>query len=257
MVSCSSAIIIVIIVAVIAYLIYSQNNEKISFNNFKQIGSKNNSESNNASVSGHTSTCTKCDVNEKKMNDLIESLKQSHVNPETKIFIDNASDPYSDAIKKQDAYSMNDVLTYPQMRLSREVLEKYNEYFDKHGSYPAFGQSTQPLFDNPVLNGYLVRYQDESDPFAQSSTIPNTMPLFRVPSAKHKNRFYYYTVEQRYPNQLQLKITLDNIRVNGKRYDVSGYDGLPELSDGDIISDILPYPGAKFIVKLYKIYHFP
>ena len=173
----------------------------------------------------------------------------------TKIMIENENDPYADPIKKQDAYAMQDFLTYPQMRLPREVLEKYNEYYERTGSYPPFGQSTQPLFDNPMLNGYLTKQVNEDEPF--NDNIPGIIPLFRVKSSKNTNRFFYYIVDQRYNSKLELKIPLDNIRLNGIRHQNADFYGVPEIYDGDILENIPSYPGAKFRVTLYKTYHFP
>src|SRR5579872_4781326 len=44
----------------------------------------------------------------------------------TNIVMDRQEDPFSDAIKRQDLYTMYDPLTYPQLRLPREVLDRYN-----------------------------------------------------------------------------------------------------------------------------------
>lgn len=173
----------------------------------------------------------------------------------TKIMIENENDPYADPIKKQDAYAMQDFLTYPQMRLPREVLDKYNEYYERTGSYPPFNQSTQPLFDNPMLNGYLTKQVNEDEPF--NDNIPGIIPLFRVKSSKNTNRFFYYIVDQRYNSKLELKIPLDNIRLNGIRHQNADFYGVPEIYDGDILENIPSYPGAKFRVTLYKTYHFP
>lgn len=173
----------------------------------------------------------------------------------TRIVIDNETDMYADPIKRQDAYAMNDPLTYPQMRLSREVLDKYNEYYDKNGSYPPFNQSTQPMFDNPILNGILIKQVDDDEPFTDN--IPATIPLFRVKSAKNTNRFFYYIIDQRYNSKIELKIPMDNVKLNGIRHPNADFYGLPEIYDGDIVENVPSYPGAKFRVMLYKTYHFP
>lgn len=174
----------------------------------------------------------------------------------TNVIIDNDNDPYSDLIKKQDLYMMYDPLTYPQLRLSREVLEKYNEYYERNGMHPSFNQMTQPnLFDNPILNGILIKYNDENEPF--SDNVPSSIPLFRVKSAKNTNRFFYYIIDNRHAGKIELKIPLDHIKVNGIRYNNADYYGIPELFDGDLIEHIPIYPDVKFKVILYKTYHFP
>lgn len=167
------------------------------------------------------------------------------------------TDPYSDAIKKQDLYTMYDPLTYPQLRLPREVLERYNEYYKATGTYPPFNEATQPfLFDNPILNGYLVKTTVENEPFVES--IPTTVPLYRVRSSTNSNRYFYYVIDNRNFNMLlQPKIPLDNVKVNGVRIQNADFYGLPELFDNDMLEDINIYPGAKFKVNLYKTYHFP
>jgi hypothetical protein len=173
----------------------------------------------------------------------------------TNVTIEQNTDPYSDPIKKQDEYSMYDPLTYPQYRLPREVLEKYNEYYERNGVYPPFGQATQPLFDNPTLNGILIKIVDENEPFTDNT--PHSVPLFRVKSVKNTNRYFYYVLDQRYLSKVELKIPLDHVKVNGVRYHNADYYGLPELFDDDIIECIPIYPGVRFKVLLYKTYHFP
>jgi hypothetical protein len=174
----------------------------------------------------------------------------------TNVVIDNNTDPYSDAIKKQDTYTMYDPLTYPQLRLPREVLERYNEFYEKNGTYPPFNQATQPfLFDNPILNGNLIKIVEENEPF--NDNVPNAVPLFRVKSAKNANRYFYYVIDQRYFSQLEPKIPLDHVCINGKMYNNADFYGLPEIFDGDVIENIPIFPGARFRVSLYKTYHFP
>lgn len=175
--------------------------------------------------------------------------------PQVNISMDN-QDPYSDAIKRQDIYTMYDPLTYPQMRLPREVLERYNEFYQKNGAYPPFNAATQPfLFDNPILNGYLTKVVEEGDQFDQNA--PSSVPLFRVKSVKNANRYFYFILDQRYLSKVELKIPLDNIKINGQRYTNADYYGVPEIFDGDIIENINIFPGAKYKVTLYKTYHFP
>lgn len=261
----SSAIIIIIVVAFAFYLVYSQNNQpKITpvhqISPFKQTG---------------PTQCSSCQHFEKLKNQqqLVQSiqsiqsptraesrelreLRELRLQPQiTNITVDPNADPYSDPIKKQDMYSMMDPLTYPQSRLSREILDKYNDYYEKHGSYPPFNQATQPIFDNPILNGILIKQVDENEPF--NDNVPSSVPLFRVKSAKNTNRFFYYIIEQRYLSKLELKIPLDHIKINNLRYNNADFYGLPEIYDGDIIENISIYPGTKFRFTVYKTFHFP
>lgn len=174
----------------------------------------------------------------------------------TNIVMDRPEDPYSDAIKRQDLYTMYDPLTYPQLRLPREVLDRYNEYYERTGAYPPFNIATQNyLFDNPVLNGILIKVVDDNEPFTDNT--PHSIPLFRIKSAKNANRYFYYVIDQRYLSKIEPKIPLDHVKVNGIRYNNADFYGIPELFDGDMIEHISIYPGAKFKVTLYKTYHFP
>ena len=171
------------------------------------------------------------------------------------IALDN-QDPYSDAIKRQDLYTMNDPLTYPQMRLPREVLERYNDFYQKNGAYPPFNAATQPfLFDNPVLNGYLTKVVEEGD--VPDQNTPSSVPLFRVKSVKNANRYFYFILDQRYLSKVELKIPLDNVKINGQRYTNADYYGVPEIFDGDVIEHINIFPDTKYKVTLYKTYNFP
>lgn len=197
------------------------------------------------------SHCPNCEVYKQRLSD---SHRPQTPNV-TNVVVEQEGDQYSDPIKKQDMYTMMDPLTYPQGRLPREVLEKYNDYHQKNGSFPPFGQATQPLFDNPILNGILIKEVDENEPFADN--VPSSIPLFRVKSAKNANRFFYYILEQRYLSKVELKIPLDHIKVNGVRYNNADFYGVPELYDGDTIENIAIYPNTKFKVNLYKLYHFP
>lgn len=174
----------------------------------------------------------------------------------TNVIMDGPEDPYSDAIKRQDLYTMYDPLTYPQLRLPREVLDRYNEYYERTGAYPPFNIATQNyLFDNPVLNGILIKVVDDNEPFTDNT--PHSIPLFRIKSAKNANRYFYYIIDQRYLSKVEPKIPLDHVKVNGIRYNNADFYGIPELFDGDMIEHISIYPGAKFKVTLYKTYHFP
>lgn len=248
----NSAIIIIIVVAFAFYLIYSQNNQPKYISVPQQISSFK-----SQLAQPQNSPCPKCELYKQQLSQQQEQKQvQTPQTPQvTNVMIDHDNDPYSDPIKKQDLYSMYDHLTYPQMRLPREVLEKYNEYYEKNGTYPPFGQATQPLFDNPILNGILIKQIDENEPFIDN--VPSSVPLFRVKSAKNTNRFFYYIIDQRYLSKLELKIPLDHIKINGVRYNNADFYGLPELYDGDIIENIPIYPTTKFKVTLYKAYHFP
>lgn len=171
----------------------------------------------------------------------------------TNIAVD--TDPYADPIKKQDLYTLYDPLTYPQLRLPREVLDRYNDYQERTGVYPPFNQATQPLFDNPILNGLLIKHVDDNDPF--SDNVPNSIPLFRVRSSRNTNRYFYYVLDLQHLSKIELKVPLDHVRVNGVRYNNADFYGIPELFDGDCVESIPLYPHSKFRVMLYKTYHFP
>lgn len=252
----NSAIIIIIVAVFAFYLIYSQNNQPKYITVPPQIAqlkspSPSQQQTSQQLFQSQIPPCQKCEQYKNQLAHQAHSLQPQVTN----VMIENEGDPYSDQIKKQDLYSMYDHLTYPQMRLPREVLEKYNEYYEKSGTFPPFGQATQPLFDNPILNGVLIKQVEENEPF--SDNVPSSVPLFRVKSAKNTNRFFYYIVDQRYLSKLELKIPLDHIKINGVRYNNADFYGLPELYDGDIIENIPIYPNTKFKITLYKIYHFP
>lgn len=249
----NSTIIIIIVIAFAFYLIYNQNNQpKIIQVPSQQISQFNpNLSQLNPPIQGGPS-CPKCEYYKTALQ---MANARDHQPQVTNVTVDHDTDPYSDPIKKQDLYSMYDPLTYPQLRLPREVLDKYNEYYERNGSYPPFGQATQPLFDNPVLNGVLIKQVDENEPF--SDNVPSSVPLFRVKSAKNTNRFFYFVLDQRYLSKIELKIPLDHVKVNGVRYNNSDFYGLPELYDGDLLEHIPIYPNAKFRLTCYKTYHFP
>ncbi|XWV24873.1 hypothetical protein QJ856_gp0910 [Tupanvirus deep ocean] len=261
----NSAIIILIVVAFAFYLVYSQNSQPKYYPSPAQVAQfkpqlmppvMQQQQPMMQTQLSQQEPCPKCEIYKQKLVNQQMSSPQNPQSPQvTNVMIDHDTDPYSDPIKKQDLYSMYDHLTYPQMRLPREVLDKYNEYHEKNGTYPPFGQATQPLFDNPILNGILIKQVDENEPF--SDNVPSSVPLFRVKSAKNTNRFFYYIIDQRYMSKLELKIPLDHIKINGIRYNNADFYGLPEIYDGDCIENIPIYPGAKFKVTLYKTYHFP
>ncbi len=266
----TSALIIIIVAAFAFYLIYSQNqNNQLKLQQLQQFGLINQPSLTNQPP------CQNCDKT-KLLTALPSATHTPAVqtpqpaltttpalpNPHTSttpnitnINIDNDNDPYSDPIKKQDLYSMYDPLTYPQLRLPREVLEKYNEYYEKNGTHAPFYQATQPLFDNPILNGVLIKQVDENEPFTDN--IPFSVPLMRVKSSKNTNRFFYYIIDQRYLSKIEPKIPLDHVKINNIKYNNADFYGLPELYDGDIIENIPVYPNTKFKVKLYKTYNFP
>lgn len=276
----SSNLIIIIVIVFAFYLVYSQRNQQqklintscpsCNHNNKYSSGNINTHHSGNNLQSLNTNNHQIYPQNDNLYSDNYSSLtreQMSNLNsgsekrhykqtPQiTNIVVDNDNDPFSDPIKKQDLYTMYDPLTYPQLRLPRDVLEKYNEFYDKNGVYPPFNQSTQSLFDNPVLNGVLIKQVDENEPFQDN--VPSSVPLFRVKSAKNSNRYFYYIIDQRYLSKIEPKIPLDHIKVNNIRYSNADFYGIPELFDGDIIENIPIYPGSKFKVTLYKTFHFP
>lgn len=236
----SSTIIIIVVILFAFYLIYSNNQPKVLQNLHQGMS---------------PSTCQNCDYYKNALSVLQKNPMRANTPPITTVNIEHDNDPYSDPIKKQDAYSIMDPLTYPQMRLPREVLAKYHEYYEKHGTQVPFGESTQPLFDNPILNGILIKQVDENEPFHDN--VPTSVPLFRVKSSKNTNRFFYYILDQRYLSKVELKIPLDHVKINGVRYNNADFYGLPELYDGDIIENIPIYPSTKFKLLLYRTYHFP
>lgn len=257
----TAIIVIVIVIIVIILLLYmhkSNNNIPI----ISQLGYPNNKQNTNKLYlhSDHNEPfCHKCEYYKKQLNQLTSSVSgQTELSvknpPVTSIIVENDDDPYSDPIKKQDLYGIYDPLTYPQLRLPRDILEKYNEYQSKTGTYPPFSEQTKPMFDNPILNGILIKHTDRNDPF--DDNIPKTFPLMRVKSAKNTNRFFYYIIDQN-ASKIELKIPLDHIKINGTRYNNADFYGLPEIYDGDIIEGIPIYPQAKFKVLLYKTHHFP
>lgn len=257
----SSALIIIIVIAFAAYLIYNQNQTQQRMMYYPMASqaqlaaqSYQSQQSQIPKLKSKQEPCQKCEQNNLATP---PNSQQPNQSPSvTNITIDGDGDPYSDAIKKQDLYTMYDPLTYPQLRLPREVLDRYNEYYERTGTYPAFNQATQPyLFDNPILNGILIKICEENEPF--SNNVPNSVPLFRVRSAKNANRYFYYILDQRYLSKIEPKIPLDHVRVNGIYYPNADFYGIPELFDGDVIENISIFPGANFRVSLYKSYHFP
>lgn len=249
----NSTFIILIVAAFAFYLVYSQNNQPRYIPVPVQVQTMNST--NLPRVESEIqSQCPKCEYYKTLIK--THNIDHSIYHPQSiNITLDHNIDPYSDPIKKQDLYTMYDPLTYPQLRLPREVLERYNEYYEKNGIYPPFNNATQPIFDNPILNGMLIKQVEENEPFYDN--VPSSIPLFRVKSSKNTNRYFYYIVDQRYPSKIELKIPLDHIKINGIRYNNADFYGLPELYDGDIIENIPIYPGVKFKVLLYKTFHFP
>jgi len=237
----SSTIFILVVMGFAAYLIYSQQQSLANPLLFQQLQQPQQPKQSSCPP------CSKC-VNHQPQPQPVPQI--------TNVNVQTDDDPYSDSIKKQDLYTMYDPLTYPQLRLPREVLDSYNEYYERTGTYPPFNMATQPkLFDNPILNGLLYKICDDIEPF--NDNIPSSVPLFRVKSVKNANRYFYYVVDQRYLSKIEMKIPLDNVKVNGKIYPNADFYGLPELFDDDIITNIPIYPEARFRVSLYKTYHFP
>ena len=74
---------------------------------------------------------------------------------------------------------------------------------------------------------------------------------------KNSNRYFYYVLDQRYLSKVELKIPLDNVKINGTFYKNADYYGIPELFDGDQVEGVSIYPQTKYKVTLYKSYHFP
>ena len=236
--SMTTVLIIVVAVALIGFLIYSQTQNKGIMQYADHFQQKSND------------PCPHCSLMRQQLS------LQSNNNPGSmNIAIDTNNDPYSDPIKRQDLHGMYDPLTYPQLRLPREVLDKYNEYYERNGEYPNFNQHHKPMFDNPILNGILIKQIEPNEPFGDD--IPTTIPLFKVKSQKNTNRFYYYILDQRTQSKLELKIPLDNVKVNGHRYNNGEFYGLPELYDDDIIENVIIFPNAKFKLMLYKTFSYP
>ena len=251
----TSVIIIIIVVICVLFLIYSQTSQPKfdvqSLTNSKKIFDAQhytNFDENNTSHPHNKQTCHECEYYKSqylKMKSDRESTQSS-----------DPSDIYSDPIKNQDLHTLYDPLNYPRQRLPREILERYKEYYEKNGIYPPFNQETRPLFDNPILAAYLVKIVEENEPNF-GDNIPNTVPLFKVKSQQYNNKYFYYVIEQRHLSKIELKIPLDNVKIDGKRYENGEFYGLPEIGDDSIIENISIYPGAKFRIKLYKSFHFP
>jgi hypothetical protein len=175
--------------------------------------------------------------------------------PVNNINIGDGQDKFTDPVQRQDLFHMYDPLTYPQLRLPRDVLEQYMRYYEKNGAYPPFNLATQPyLYDNPLLVGYLLRIDEGKE--KEIYDVPS-IPLFQIRSVKNNNRYFYYILDQRFYGKLELKIPLDHITVNGIRYNDAGDYGIPELFNGDILEHVPIYPQWKFKVQLYKTYFFP
>jgi hypothetical protein len=221
-------IIIVFLAGVVIYLIYSENNQKPLIQKI------------------HVPVPQKCpSIAPGVPKKVTHQINVNSTPPE---------DIYADPIKRQDLYHLYDPLTYPQTRLPRDILHRYQQYFKENGVYPPFNYATQPeLFDNPIHVGFLTR-----DPDTETvDNVPNALPLFRVKSTKNANRYHYYTLDQRYGTKIDVKIPFDDVEVNGQKYHNSDYYGIPELFDDDTIKGISVFPNTLFRVKIYKTYHFP
>jgi len=199
-------------------------------------------------------------------------------------------DPFTDYIKKTDNYGMYDVLTYPQQRMSREVIELYKQYYEKNGTYPPFNMASRGyLFDNPIPVGYLHRddrgggcgdgycgregydgndrggrdrsRDSEGGRFNNEGMInqeaPYTLPIFRVKSAKNNNRYFYYTIDQKYYGKYQTKIPFQNVLLNGVPFKNADEHGIPEIFDHDRVEIMNIYPGIPYKATIYKQNHFP
>lgn len=192
-------------------------------------------------------------------------------------------DPYADYIKKTDLYTMYDPLTYPQMRMDRHVLDLYKQYYEKNGTYPPFNLASRGyLFDNPILVGYLRRVGDggqggcgtglcnfdghrgrergpngPNDEGLVNLEAPYTMPIFMVKSAKNNNRYFYYTIDQKYYGNFQTKIPFENVILNGQHYRNAEEYGIPEIFNHDTLEINNIYPGVPYRATIYKQNHFP
>ena len=189
-------------------------------------------------------------------------------------------DPYADFIKKTDLYSMYDPLNFPQKRMDRDVLMRYKEYYEKNGTYPPFGLATQgALFDNPIPVGYLNRVDFRSqrrneldgcsdggckgpdhsivDQEIVFTEAPYTMPLFMVKSVKNNNRYFYYTIDQKYYGKYQTKIPFKTVKLNDVIFRNVDEYGIPEVFDHDKIEVLNIYPGIIYNATIYKQNHFP
>lgn len=243
-------VILILVLTIIGVLVYSYN----TGNNIVYVQAPSNSP--NSSNPPNSSRDMSREQYIEMMNRLNDIKNQPPQMMRQDIIITRDDDPYSDHIKKQDLHNMLDPLTYPQQRLPRHVLEQYTKYFGENGRYPPFGFATQPqLFDNPTSVGYLMLVRDQDLPY--DPLIPTSIPLFMIRSSKNNNRYFYYIIDQRPLNQINAKIPLDNVRINGIKYPKADFYGIPELYDDDIVEDINIYPGKKFTSKIYKTYFFP
>jgi len=200
---------------------------------------------------GDDTECAQCSASKQYVSDLearVQAL-QSYA------MADRNQDAPLDPIKRHDLQDMSDPLSYPQLRLPREVLEKYQEYYEQTGSHPPFGDPSRPLFETPVVNGFLIRMTDPDEAFVPDA--PSTIYLYRQKSAKNNNRFFYYVIDNRQHNHTGVKIPLDDTKINGVLQKNSGQYGLPEIYHGDIIERIPGFEGVKFKVHLYRTNHFP
>lgn len=238
----TSIVIISLVIIAVGYLIYSNNNQRYPFNY--------------SPMPFYRQQCPPCNCDVISPVSGLYPNSSDKVKPVTVVVEKREGEQYNDPIKQHDIDNMMDPLTYPQLRLSREVIQKYDEYKAKNGFYPPFNLATNGNpFDNPILTGVLIKVSDENEPFADN--IPSSVPLFKIKSAKNNNRFFYYIIDQRYLSKIEIKIPLDHIRINGVQYNNTDFYGIPELFDGDIIEHISIFMHTKFKVMLYKTYHFP
>lgn len=270
MTSTNSVIIIIVVIAIVVFLIYSQNKSKnvtdqITIQPFQNMGGYHHDHARGGFAEhrpyhpGHAGAVERGyehphdRFHERPVQATVVPVAPTAIN----VNVNNDDiDPYADAIKRQDIYSIYDPLTYPQGRLPRDVLMQYNEYFRKRGDYPPFNEVTQPLlFDNATMVGVLIKKVCENEPF--DDNVPSAVPLFKVKSMRNSNRFFYYIIYQGGVSRLEPKIPLDNVRVNGVCYRDAKDNGLPELYDGDVLEDVSVFPYTKFCVNLYRVYTFP
>lgn len=221
---------IILAVLVVVYIVYSKKTSKYSIPNYQHAPIREITPPVQESMT-EVHTCVEC----------ARRREESPV------------EQFSDAIKRQDEISMVDPLIYPQTRLPRDVLEQYREFYNRQGVLPPFNQATQPyLFDNPIMNGFLMKATDENI----KDGNPQSVPLFRLKSTRNNNRYFYYTMDQR-QHGIPVKIPLDNICVNGRHTHGSEDYGIDELFTDDEITNIDIFPGSTYYVKIYKGSAFP
>src|SRR5690606_17011567 len=123
-----SAIFIIGILGFSAYLIYSQNQTaQITKEQFKQAAAQ-------PQQPATPAVCARCaqgaaiqQVPQMMPQFGVPQLPPVQLPPiMNNVTVQQDDDRYADAIKKQDAYMMFDFLTYPQLRLDRSIIDRYN-----------------------------------------------------------------------------------------------------------------------------------